>query len=191
MNLRDFGQNRRLLMIEHRKNIRRLERADWMAFRQVRLEALLREPASFTSRYDDWLALPDNDWRRRLDDPVFAVFRDSEPVGLAGLVRERLPRAAHRASITMVYIRKDFRGRGLAKSLLDKVASYAWDIGVTQLELTVSAENPVAISFYRREGFVEIGRIPAGFIHEGREIDDVLMVRHLAIQPPDMPSHPA
>jgi ribosomal protein S18 acetylase RimI-like enzyme len=41
----------------------------------------------------------------------------------------------------------------------------------------------VAISFYRREGFGETGRIPAGFIHEGREIDDVLMVRRLAIQP--------
>ncbi|HHV69165.1 MAG TPA: GNAT family N-acetyltransferase [Ochrobactrum intermedium] len=178
-------------MVEHRINIRRLEKADWMAFRQVRLEALLREPASFTSTYGDWLALPDNDWCRRLDDPVFAVFRDNEPVGLAGLVRERLSRAAHRASITMVYIRQDFRGCGLAKSLLDRVAKFAWDIGVTQLELTVSAENPVAISFYRREGFVEIGRIPAGFIHEGREIDDVLMVRRLAIEPPEMPLHPS
>lgn len=178
-------------MVEHRISIRRLERADWMVFRQVRLEALLREPASFTSRYDDWLALPDNDWCQRLDDPVFAVFRDDEPVGLAGLVRERLPRAAHRASITMVYIRKDLRGRGLAKSLLHNVAKFAWDIGVTQLELNVSAENPVAISFYGREGFVEIGRIPAGFIHEGREIDDVLMVRRLGIRPPEMSLHPA
>jgi ribosomal protein S18 acetylase RimI-like enzyme len=83
----------------------------------------------------------------------------------------------------MVYLRKDFRRSGLAKSLLDMVAKFAWDIGVTQLELTVSVENPVAISFYRREGFGETGRIPAGFIHEGREIDDVLMVRRLAIQP--------
>lgn len=173
-------------MIEHMTIIRRLEIADLEAFRRVRLEALLYEPASFTSTYSDWVALPDNDWRERLNDPVFAIFRDSEPVGLTGLVRERLPRAAHRASITMVYIRKDVRGRGLAKSLLDRVAKFAWDNGVTQLELTVSAENPVAISFYRREGFVEIGRIPAGFIHEGREIDDVLMVRHLAIEPPEM-----
>lgn len=170
-------------MIKHTTAIRRLETSDLEAFRRVRLEALRCEPASFTSTYSDWVALPDHEWRQRLDDPVFAIFQDSEPVGLMGLVRERLPRAAHRASITMVYIRKDFRGRGLAKSLLDKVAKFAWDIGVTQLELTVSAENPVAMSFYRREGFVEIGRIPAGFIHEEREIDDVLMVRRLAIEP--------
>lgn len=170
-------------MIKHMTTIRRLETVDWEAFRSVRLEALLCEPASFTSAYSDWSALPDNDWRQRLNSPVFAIFQDITPVGLLGLVREKLPRASHRASITMVYLRKDFRGSGLAKSLLDMVAKFAWDIGVTQLELTVSVENPVAISFYRREGFVETGRIPAGFIHEGREIDDVLMVRRLAIQP--------
>ncbi len=134
--------------------------------------------------------MSENDWRQRLNDPVFAIFQDGDPIGLIGLVRERLPRAAHRASITMVYIRKNFRGSGLAKSLLDTVAKFAWDIGVTQLELTVSSENPVAISFYRREGFVEIGRIPAGFIHEGREIDDVLMVRRLAIEPTETKLRP-
>lgn len=170
-------------MIKHMTTIRRLETADLEAFRSVRLEALLCEPASYTSTYSDWEALPDTDWRQRLNNPVFAIFQDIKPVGLIGLVREQLPRAAHRASITMVYLRKDFRGSGLAKSVLDMVVKFAWDIGVTQLELTVSAENPVAISFYRREGFVEIGRIPAGFIHEGREIDDVLMVRRLAIEP--------
>lgn len=43
----------------------------------------------------------------------------------------------------------------------------------------VSAENPAAIRFYLREGFSEVGRIPAGFLHDGREIDDVMMVRRL------------
>jgi RimJ/RimL family protein N-acetyltransferase len=47
------------------------------------------------------------------------------------------------------------------------------------LELAVSAENPAAIRFYLREGFSEVGRIPGGFLHDGREIDDVMMVRRL------------
>lgn len=45
--------------------------------------------------------------------------------------------------------------------------------------LTVKAENSPAIRFYQREGFVEVGRIPAGYLDQGREIDDVLMVCRL------------
>jgi RimJ/RimL family protein N-acetyltransferase len=54
---------------------------------------------------------------------------------------------------------------------------YAGDNGIRQLELAVSAENPAAYRFYRREGFVEIGRIPGGFLHEGEEVDEIMMAR--------------
>ena len=43
----------------------------------------------------------------------------------------------------------------------------------------VSAENPVARRFYEREGFRQIGCIPGGFLHEGREVDEIMMVRRL------------
>ncbi|RVP06308.1 hypothetical protein CN083_19340 [Sinorhizobium meliloti] len=43
-----------------------------------------------------------------------------------------------------------------------------------------SADNPAAIRFYHREGFSVAGRIPSGFLHEGREIDDVIMVKRIA-----------
>jgi len=46
--------------------------------------------------------------------------------------------------------------------------------------LTVKAENSPAIRFYQRERFVKVGRIPAGYLDQGREIDDVLMVCRLA-----------
>ncbi|MCY1556481.1 Acetyltransferase (GNAT) domain protein [compost metagenome] len=81
----------------------------------------------------------------------------------------------------MVYVRKSLRGRGVASDLFSTVENYARDIGVTQLELTVSAENSVAIGFYLREGFIEIGRIPGGFIYKSKEIDEVLMARRLPV----------
>jgi ribosomal protein S18 acetylase RimI-like enzyme len=86
---------------------------------------------------------------------------------------------AHRATIIMVYVRRNLRGTGLAGKLLRAVADHARDIGILQLELFVSAENPAAIRFYQREGFSEIGRIPGGVLEEGREIDDVMMARRL------------
>ncbi|MFX9877883.1 GNAT family N-acetyltransferase, partial [Acinetobacter baumannii] len=83
-------------------------------------------------------------------------------------------RTAHRGDIVMVYVRNDLRGTGLAARLLDTVSAHALEIGIRQLELGVSADNPAARRFYERAGFREVGRIPGGFIHEGREIDDIL-----------------
>ncbi|EJK80324.1 GNAT family N-acetyltransferase [Rhizobium sp. AP16] len=159
--------------------IRHISADEFDIFRRIRLEALRVEPSSFASSVEDWEVLTDEEWRRRLSDPVFVAFRGEEPVGVMGLLRQRSSKMAHRATLIMVYVRKDLRGVGIAKDLLDTVIAYAQSEGIVQLELVVSAENPKAISFYRREGFSEIGRIPGGVRHNGREIDDIMMVRRL------------
>ncbi|MFT4180443.1 MAG: GNAT family N-acetyltransferase [Rhizobium sp.] len=159
--------------------VRLINADDVDTFRRIRLEALRSDPASFASSVEDWEALSDEEWRRRLSDPVFVAFQGEEPVGIMGLLRQRSSKMAHRATLIMVYVRRDFRRTGLAKDLLDVVGDYARGAGILQLELVVSAENPAAIGFYRRQGFIEIGRIPAGVRHDGREIDDIMMARHL------------
>ncbi|PRD40633.1 GNAT family N-acetyltransferase [Phyllobacterium phragmitis] len=160
-------------------SIRRLSMDEIDAFRCIRLEALSREPTSFASRFEDWADLPDEEWRQRLNNPVFVAFLNGQPVGMMGLSRHRPSKMAHRAALIGVYVHKSQRGTGIAENLLNKVADYARSIGVLQLELAVSAENPAALCFYRRHGFVEIGRIPCGFLHNDKKIDEVTMVRRL------------
>jgi len=166
-------------MAESLTTIRRVQADEVEAFRRIRLEALRTEPSSFASSYEDWEGLSDEEWRQRLADPVFIAFRNSEPVGISGVLRQRPSRMVHRATIVMVYVRQNLRGTGLAATLLGAVTDHARDIGIRQLELTVSAENPAAIRFYHRQGFSEFGRIPGGTLRDGREVDDVLMVRRL------------
>ncbi len=162
-----------------RITIRRLGPEDVDAFRRIRLEALRLEPAAYASSHDDWAQLSDEEWRQRLSDPVFVAFLDGEPVGITGLMRQRASKMAHRATIVMVYVRQNLRGTGLARHLLHTVSDHARAMGIVQLELTVNAENPAAKRYYAREGFTEVGKIPGGFLHEGREIDELLMVRRL------------
>ena len=160
--------------------IRQLGPDDMQVFRQIRLEALRREPANFASSVEDWEVLPDAEWTRRLTaNAVFVDFHDGEPVAMMGLMPQAASKMAHRATVIMVYVRKDRRGAGHARALLDAVADYARSAGIRLLELAVSAENPAAIRFYQREGFAQAGRIPGGTIHEGREIDEILMTRRI------------
>ncbi|MBM7045626.1 GNAT family N-acetyltransferase [Rhizobium lusitanum] len=159
--------------------IRQLSPDEIEVFRRIRLESLRCEPASFASRFEDWVMLPDEAWRRRLADPVFVAFSNSEPVGIMGLLPQRPRKMAHRATLVMVYLRESFRGTGLARDLLAAVVDFARHEEILQLELAVSAETPGAIGFYHREGFSEVGRIPGGLLDGGREIDDVIMVRRL------------
>lgn len=160
--------------------IRLLTAADVDAFRRLRLEALRAEPASYASSAADWEALADEEWRRRVTgNSVFAAFEDGEPIGLMGLIRQSASKIAHRATIVMVYVRADRRGRGVAKGLLYALTDHARTMGIRQLELAVSVENPAAIRFYEREGFAGIGRIRGGFLHEGREIDEIVMARRI------------
>lgn len=161
--------------------VRLLGPDDVEVFRSIRLEALRVEPAAFASSAKDWEKLPAEEWRRRLtDNPVFVALRDDAPIGIMGLLRERPAKMAHRAYIVMVYVRRDQRGTGAARALLQSTMEHARTMAIRQLELAVNAENEAAIRFYRREGFREIGRIPNALMHEDREIDELLMARHIA-----------
>lgn len=152
-------------------------------FRRIRLEALAREPAAFASALADWQSQDLDAWRARLAaGPVAVALSGDEPVGLMGLLRERGSRMAHRATLVMVYVRPEARGSGLAAAMLACLEDAARAAGIRQVELHVSVENPGAVAFYRRSGFREVGRLPAAFVHDGRAIDEFLMVR--AVAPP-------
>lgn len=152
---------------------------DLETFRAIRLESLRRAPWAFANTEADWTALPDDEWRARLSNPVFVAFAGTEPVGIMGLLRQKGQKTSHRATLIMVYLRDDRRGNGLARELLDHVIAFARAEAIGQLELQVSESNRRAIAFYLRAGFAQIGRIPAATIHDGVETADLLMARRL------------
>lgn len=159
--------------------IRHIDATEVEAFKRIRLEALRAEPSAYASSYEDWAALSDEEWQTRMSEPVVAAFLGEEPVALVGLMRQRAGKMTHRASIVMVYVRKSQRGTGLAGDLIDAIIEEARAMGIIQLELAVTAENQAAVRFYERKGFVAFGRVPGALLHEGRELDDILMARRI------------
>lgn len=160
--------------------VRRLGRDDVAIFRRIRLDALASDPIAFASTHADWVAFSEEDWLRRLDEPVFAAFRGGEAVGLMGHMAMKPTKMAHRTLLIMVWVRPEARSAGVAERLIEAVAVDARAAGFRWLELDVCAEQIAAIRFYEKTGFREVGRIPGGLLHEGRELDQILMVRRLA-----------
>lgn len=159
--------------------IRQLTKDDFGILKAIRMEALRLEPAAFASSLEDWASLSDEEWAARLQLPIFVAFKAGEPVGIMGLLPQQASKMKHRSTLIMVYLRSSARGQGLAEGLLAAVTEFAVQNGISQIELNVSSKNGRAIRFYERSGFRMIGLIPAGMIHEGEEVDEVIMARRL------------
>lgn len=159
--------------------IAKLGASDLSVFKAIRLESLRLAPSAFANTEADWSSLPDEEWLNRMKNPVFALLRRQEPIGVAGLILQQGAKKSHRATLIMVYLRESERGTGLAENLLQAVMAFANSTGVRQLELNVSHHNVGAIRFYKRHGFKQVGRIPAALIEQGGEVDELVMVCQL------------
>jgi ribosomal protein S18 acetylase RimI-like enzyme len=158
---------------------RRLGADDVAVFRSLRLAALATDPIAFASNHAEWAALDESAWRERLRLPVFAAFRDGRPVGLIGHVPADRSKRAHRTTLVMVWVRPEARGCGVAEALIAAAIEDARRSGFRWLDLDVAVDQTAAQRLYARMGFVEIGRVPGALIHEGREVDEILMTLRL------------
>jgi ribosomal protein S18 acetylase RimI-like enzyme len=143
--------------------IRRYAAADWRQVRDIRLEMLADTPLAYVEALADAQRYGDDEWRAR------AAWAD-EPnhLGLAGMLIDNgrwiaLARGAvpceldGHAFVFSVYVAPDFRGRGVADRLLDRVEEWARDEGNRALYLYVHQDNARAIAFYARRGYAFTG----------------------------------
>jgi ribosomal protein S18 acetylase RimI-like enzyme len=52
-----------------------------------------------------------------------------------------------------IFVKKEFRGKGIGKTLLNKAQSYCKQVGFSRILLMVSVENDVAAGLYKKMGF--------------------------------------
>jgi RimJ/RimL family protein N-acetyltransferase len=94
--------------------------ADWPDLRRIRLEALLSDPGAFHSSHAAELGRTDEDWRRLIAAPgqrVFGLFAGGALVGIGAVFSHRDDPSGRTALFGMSYIRRGYRGCGLARLL--------------------------------------------------------------------------
>ncbi|MBM7068791.1 GNAT family N-acetyltransferase [Actibacterium sp. 188UL27-1] len=161
-------------------HVRRLMTDDVTDFRNLRLEAMQAYPAAFGSSYEDTLAKSEMQFLGWLDScHVLGGFGDGQLQGCMSLAREQGVKLRHRGMITSVYLREAWQGSGLGQMMLARGLDIAKGMGLLQVELFVSAANPRALAFYRREGFAVVGTVPTALNVDGAFHDEHYLVRHL------------
>lgn len=95
------------------------------------------------------------------DYAYYLVAKDGDKVvGCAGLRN-----TCGDADITNVFVRKEFRRRGIAEEMLKKLMTDSREIGAEHFTLEVRASNTAAISLYEKLGFVLEGTRPGFYDH--------------------------
>ena len=154
--------------------IRRLTADDLADWRDIRLEALQRLPEAFLTTFAEERQKKDADVSKMLDQGcVLGAYSDRDLAAVLSLDPETRTALAHRAWNNAVYVRPDWQGSGAAHQLLTAAITQAKARGLVQLELYVACDNPHAIRFYDRAGFVLAGRMPRAVRLADRYQDDL------------------
>jgi ribosomal protein S18 acetylase RimI-like enzyme len=139
--------------------ITRVGPGDWREVKAIRLEALQREPAAFSSTYAESVAQPDEDWRRRLAKPDGATLvarTQAGPIGMAGALLGA-DGEAHVAMVFGMYVSAAYRGRGVGRRLLTAVCEeIAGRPEITTIRLWVAPTQHAARRLYASLGFREV-----------------------------------
>jgi RimJ/RimL family protein N-acetyltransferase len=141
--------------------LRRVQEGDAAALRELRLRALQEATYAFATRFEEASARPAEYWeawtRKPAGEQVTIVAVDRERwVGMAsGWLPEQTP---GRAWLAHLWVDPGVRRAGLGLELIEAVAGWARERGMTALELSVTTNNPGAAALYARAGFAETGR---------------------------------
>lgn len=157
----------------------------WHEYKNLRLEALQKEPQAFGSSYEDQKNFPDEEWQNRLGDykksdgnwMIFALNED-QLVGMLGAFQTDEDRKNNSAQIIAVYVNDAFRGKGIAKMLMQTQFEILKKQHVQKALLYVNPLQDAAFQFYKNLGFTIISQENKK-LGDGNFYDEYLMEKVL------------
>jgi GNAT superfamily N-acetyltransferase len=159
----------------------RLSPQDWRIFKEIRLEALRREPAAFSSTYAETRARPDESWRQWLENPlciVLGALAGERPIGIVGAYLGSEDGDASVAVVFGMYVNREYRRQGVGRLLLASLIDLLLEIpDIATIRLWVTEEQDSARILYESVGFQVVSRESKNLQGDGRLRDELVMER--------------
>lgn len=156
--------------------IQRLGVAQVDDYKTIRFNGLQQDPDAFGSTYAAEILRPNRAFEERIATSlVLGAYADGAIVGMVGLHPNDGMREQHKAYIWGLYVRAEARRRGVGAALMTALIHQAPPT-ITQITLTVVADNQGARILYERWGFNVYGTEPRSLQREQGYADEVLMV---------------
>jgi GNAT superfamily N-acetyltransferase len=119
------------------------------------LEFLLSVDREFIPPLSQKVNVPD--YARKLVETATSIFLTVGEVDVGHAAYYSNDFRARTAFLTSISVKSEFRGRGLARHLLDDVIQRVINDGMEHLRLEVNPKNSGAVRFYRKHGFTNSG----------------------------------
>ena len=110
---------------------------------------------------------------------ILAAYDGDELVGTVQVILALPPNQPHRGEIAKLLVRRDARGRGIAKRLMERAEAEARAEGKTLLVLDTVTGDP-AERLYASTGWTRVGVIPGYALYpDGRPCDTTVFSKEL------------
>ncbi len=159
--------------------VRRLTVDDLPVFRGIRLEALELEPQAFGDSYSILFKKKDSYWKKELSNKKhvwYGAFDNDLIVGIGSIKFVKTLKFDHIAHLSGIYVRKEYRGRGVGKLLFKTRIDEAFKNPYTRkIKLIVNLSQENAIGLYKSFGFRIVGKMEKEFRIDSTYFDAYLM----------------
>ena len=159
--------------------IKKLPVNRWEDYRDLRLEALKKDPTAFESSYEEQRLSKENKWKKGIHNVLFAV-SDGTPIGMIVYVFEDKMKTKHIANIYGVYVKKEFRGMGIGRQLIESAISMIkQNKNIIKINLTVNPKQKAALGLYKKFGFRKVALLKKDMYVNGKFYDELIMEKFL------------
>lgn len=131
---------------------------NWKELRELYLKLLKIDPEAFADEYDEILSRSEQEWKSSLkkEGATFVAVENNEYIGMG-----RINIYAESPSVPVLHklgVLPDYRGRGIARKLIEARENWAREYGAQKIRLYVFADREKTIAFSKKNGY-EITKI--------------------------------
>ncbi|EKD58477.1 MAG: Acetyltransferase [uncultured bacterium] len=163
--------------------IYKLNQNDWETYKKLRLEALRESPQAFGDSFVESALLSDNHWKEEFENPksIIMVARECQEIfAMAAAYQEDGEKMKHIAYVWGVYVKKDYRGKGMGQKMMEALLDEIYAIGeIEKVDLNVNTSQIGAVRLYEKLGFVIAGTLHRELKVDGRYYDEHVMEKLL------------